>query len=81
MDAKSIRRPLTDATLAHGDSLAHPLEPKSLLLHTRSEAKSVSSELQQEDRNKKTVGLSDVKLMQTETNYNNGKDYSASNYV
>lgn len=81
MDAKSIRRPLTDATLVHGDSLAHPLEPKPLLLHTRPETKSVSSDSQQEDRSRKTVGLSDVKLMQTEINYNNGKHYSASNYV
>lgn len=79
MDAKSIRRPLTD-TLVHGDSLAHPLEPKPLLLHTRPETKSVSSDSQQ-DRSRKTVGLSDMKLMQTEINYTNGKHYSASNYV
>ncbi|XP_028050394.1 probable serine/threonine-protein kinase mps1 isoform X2 [Monomorium pharaonis] len=70
MDIKNTRRPLTDATLTHSDSLTHPLESKPLSLHTRSEVKSVTSESQQEDRNRKiTVGLSDVKLMQTQTNY------------
>lgn len=70
-----------DATLMHNDPLAHPLESK-LLLHTRAETKSITSESQpEEDKNKKTVGLSDMKLIQTETNYNNGKHYSASNYV
>lgn len=77
-----MRRPLTDATLMHNDSLGHPLESKPLLLHTRAEAKNIASESQsEEDKNRKTVGLSDMKLIQTETNYNNGKHYSASNYL
>lgn len=62
----------------HSDSLGHLLESKPLLLHTRAEAKSVASESKpEEDRNKKIVGLSDMKLMQTEinTNYDNGKYY------
>ncbi|XP_024891463.1 serine/threonine-protein kinase MPS1 [Temnothorax curvispinosus] len=72
MDAKNVRRPLTDATLMHGDSLAHSLESKPLLLHTRTEAKNVTSEPQpEEDRTRKTIGLSDIKLVQTETNYDN----------
>jgi len=76
-----MRRPLTDTTLMHAESLVHPVESK-LLLHTRAETKSVTSESQaQEDRNKKMAGLSDVKLTQIETNYNNGKHYNASNYV
>ncbi|XP_011863190.1 PREDICTED: serine/threonine-protein kinase MPS1 isoform X2 [Vollenhovia emeryi] len=69
MDPKNVKRPLTDAPLVHGDSLAHPLGSKPLPLHTRVETKGIVSESQsQEDRSKKTVGLSDIKLMQTETN-------------
>lgn len=81
MDVKNIRRPLTNTMLMHGESLAHPVESKPLL-HTRPEAKSITSETQpQEDKSRKMVGLPDVKLMQTETNYDNGKYYSASNYI
>lgn len=81
MDAKNIRRPLTDATYMHSDS-SHPLESKPPLLHTRVEAKSVTSESQsEEDKSRKMVKSSDIKLMQTETNYDNGKHYSASNYM
>lgn len=78
MDVKNMRRPLTNATLMHSDSLAHPLESKPLLLPTRVETKSVTSESQSQENKNKTVGLSDVKLMQTETN-DNGKHYKASN--
>ncbi|XP_011708168.1 PREDICTED: serine/threonine-protein kinase MPS1 [Wasmannia auropunctata] len=71
VDAKNVRRPLTDSTL-HGESSAHPVESKPLLLHTRSEAKNIKSESQpQEERSRKTIGLSDVKLMQTETSHGN----------
>lgn len=77
VDAKNVRRILTDATLGHGETLAYPLESKSFPLHTRLEANSATFELPQEDRNKKTVGVSDVKPMQTEANYNSGKYHSA----
>ncbi|XP_018392994.1 PREDICTED: serine/threonine-protein kinase mph1 [Cyphomyrmex costatus] len=71
MDVKNVRRPLTDTTLIpQRERLVHSVESKPLILHTRSEVKSMTSESQlQEDRNRKTVGLSDVKLMQTKTNY------------
>ncbi|KAL6264917.1 hypothetical protein P5V15_005011 [Pogonomyrmex californicus] len=65
VDAKNVRRPLSDATFSHGESL----DSKPLLLHAQ--AKNVTSESQQEDRSKKMIGLSDAKLMQTEINYNN----------
>lgn len=64
----------------HNDSLAHSLESKPFLLHTRTETKNITSESQpEEDKNRKMVGLSDMKSIQTKTNYNNGKHYSASN--
>lgn len=73
-----MRRPLADATLVCGDSsTSHPLESKPLgALHARAETKTVTSELQQEDRNKKSVGpvAPDAKLMmRTEINYHKGK--------
>ncbi|KAG5322202.1 TTK kinase, partial [Pseudoatta argentina] len=68
MDVKNVRRPLTDTTMPR-ESLVHPVESK-MLMHTRSEVKSMTSDSQtQEDRNRKTNRLSNVKLMQTETNY------------
>ncbi|KAG5326549.1 TTK kinase, partial [Acromyrmex heyeri] len=68
MDVKNVRRPLTDTTVPR-ESLVHPVESK-MLMHTRSEVKSMTSDSQtQEDRNRKTNRLSNVKLMQTETNY------------
>nr|XP_012231730.1 PREDICTED: LOW QUALITY PROTEIN: protein kinase 3 [Linepithema humile] len=69
VDAKNVRRPLTNTTLAHSEALAYPLESKPFSSHTRLEAKCATFESQQEDRSKRTVGLSDVKPMQTETNY------------
>ncbi|XP_018056964.1 PREDICTED: probable serine/threonine-protein kinase mps1 [Atta colombica] len=66
MDVKNVRRPLTDTTVPR-ESLVHSVESK---MHTRSEIKSMTSDSQtQEDRNKKTNGPSNVKLMQIETNY------------
>lgn len=67
-----MRRPLADAMSAYGDSsIVHPLESKpSATLHACAETKTVASELQQEDRNKK---LDAKLLMQTEMNYHNGK--------
>ncbi|EZA53149.1 Dual specificity protein kinase Ttk [Ooceraea biroi] len=54
---RNVRRPLVDAALAHGDTLSYPVESKTPLLHTRPEAKSIAtSEAQQENRNRKTVG-------------------------
>ncbi|KYN14118.1 PREDICTED: probable serine/threonine-protein kinase mps1 [Trachymyrmex cornetzi] len=68
MDVKNVRRPLTDTTVPR-ESLVHPVESK-MLMHTRAEVKSMTSESQtQEDRNRKTIGPLNVKLMQTETNY------------
>ncbi|KAG5311807.1 TTK kinase, partial [Acromyrmex insinuator] len=68
MDVKNVRRPLTDTTVPR-ESLVHPVESK-MLMHTRSEVKNMISDSQtQEDRNRKTNRLSNVKLMQTETNY------------
>lgn len=63
------------------ESLVYPVESKPLM-HTHSEVKSMTSESQtHEDRNRKTIGLSNVKLMQTETNYDKGKHCYVSNYV
>ncbi|KAL0134308.1 hypothetical protein PUN28_001247 [Cardiocondyla obscurior] len=70
MDVKNIRQPLADAVLTHSNSLAQPSESKPLLMSTCIEAKSIASEPQlEEDRNKKTIGLSDKKLIQTEIHY------------
>jgi len=69
-----MRRPLTDATFMHSDSLAHPLESKPLLLPTRAETKSGTSEPQSQETKNKIIGLSDIKLMQTESN-DSGKHY------
>lgn len=71
MDAKNARRPLTDAVLMYSEPLAYPLESKPLLLQTRTETKCVTAESQQEDRSRKIIGLSEVKSMQTEGNYDN----------
>ncbi|XP_014485280.1 PREDICTED: uncharacterized protein LOC106749883 isoform X2 [Dinoponera quadriceps] len=72
LDAKNSRRPLADAKLAHGDPPAYPLETKPLVLQKLPEAKGVPSEPQQDDRSRKTIGLSEVKLMQTEANREKG---------
>lgn len=77
-DVKNMRRPLTDTTFMHSDSLAHPLESKPLLLSTRVETKSDTSESQSQENKNKTIGLADVKLKQTEPN-DNGKHYKISN--
>lgn len=76
-----------DAMLARGDSSIYPLESKPPLLQTRSGTKcpsvTVMSELQQEDKSRKTIGLcTEKKLMQiAEANYENGERYSVSNCV
>lgn len=59
--------------MAHSESLAYPLESKPFPLHTRLEAKCATFESQQDDKSKRAVGLSDVKPIQVETNYSNGK--------
>ncbi|EFN86837.1 Dual specificity protein kinase TTK [Harpegnathos saltator] len=78
-DMKSARRPLTDAKLTHSDSSTYPLEVRPLILQKLSETKRVTSEVQQDDRSKKTVGLSEVKLTQREVNYD--KDLKSTNLV
>ncbi|XP_029679259.1 probable serine/threonine-protein kinase ndrC [Formica exsecta] len=75
LNAKNVRRPLADAMSAYGDSsIVHPLESKpSATLHACAETKTVASELQQEDRNKK---LDAKLLMQTEMNYHNDPKFA-----
>jgi hypothetical protein len=69
-----VRRPLADATLVHGDTLNYPVGSKTLLPNVRPETKSiVTFDVQQENKNRKTVEMPDRKLIQTEISYDNGK--------
>jgi len=67
-----MRRPLADAILVHGDTLNYPAGSKTLLLNVRPETKSIATFEAQENRNRKTIEMSDGKLTQTEISYDNG---------
>ncbi|XP_032681624.1 uncharacterized protein LOC116849020 [Odontomachus brunneus] len=80
LDTKSARRPLADAKLTHGDSSIYSLETKPpLMMQKFPETKCVTSEMQQDDRSRKTIGLSEAKSMQIEANYD--KDSKSVNSV
>lgn len=63
----------------HGDH--YSLETKPPRLQKIPENKCIISEPQQGDRNRKTIGLSEVKLTQTEVNYEKGEQRNAPNQL